>query len=1089
MSGNYINIYGRPGIQQPSEGGLDLEQLAAVRSQRPSIATPLQTTTTANPSINAFRNQAQTSGLISGRPRIGALNFEEQPEVTEMREEEFGLPSRSNNQPNTNMSAADKAELRRAFNLSSSNRRGFNPEMEGTEELPFARRRAALNLNPGQRLREEVSRETERQKFGPSLEETSPIPPRIGRRASQGELQNLAIPREGLPSTRSQFQRMLQQEPLQVQPPSRQGVPPKQSEFQRMLQEEPGQAQPIPEGRAPQGQSRFEKLVNEASGVSQGYNAPHARGMAGTSGNRNVGIEGFENIPGEQQFLWPRGITRQPGGGGGGPETSYAGVPGWMGGEYGAARESIDRNSIATDVPYRKYKGERVAGFQPIQNEAKNYLEREVNEPQYNEMFQTSGGAVRNALGRNVLPEIQGYLQRSVENPAANAQLYMNPYNQAVTENIGKLASRNLLENILPGVNDRFIRAGAFGSAGGRGSHQNLTRQSIRDTQEDVTRKQLEALRHGYEQALNTSVAQQGRNIQAGELAGNIGIRDIERGITGGRTLQDIAIAEQAGRRARIAPIADIGTQQQAQEQHKRNVAYKDFLEQREHPREMAAQFSNAVRGHNIAQSSQAAQPYIPPPPQPSAWTQASGLLGALTGASQMRGGFSHGGYVHNDVDNNFPPSPYVYNRPRPPSIAHLRHYADGGSVGMSPIQKGINDAFDTSEIQKMRNQAQKLESMQVDPFWSAVTKASLDFGSRPQTQGFLGSLVEGAKTGLGEYENQMANQEAREMQATKIHGLIDSTRRDQEERDRKHSLALEKFEQDKKEFGMSHEINAGNLGLHREQFGLNKRKFEKEEENADLIEGPGKQLYRMERDESGLPHLTHIEGMEEQPIKTKAEIQQIRKSNEEDIKKWEKILDTSNERRSVLNNLHEENEKLKTPGWESGITNIYKPAGDFSKSIRAGREDIDKMTADSERLAALKIATLTGKGNTVAHQQSIKASKMKPDYSYEANKSIYDLENNSLNYDEGEAKFGIDMSKKYNNNIPTSQIKRAYKEYYDIKKKWELKAENKNKKFDQTPEDYLKMVEYEAAGNIVEPETETQMSNAEIRSHFNLGG
>lgn len=156
---------------------------------------------------------------------------------------------------------------------------------------------------------------------------------------------------------------------------------------------------------------------------------------------------------------------------------------------------------------------------------------------------------------------------------------YMNPYNQAVTDQIARLGARNLTENLLPGVSDQFIRAGSFGGSR-MGEFGN---RAIRDTQEAILGQQAQALQQGYGQALGASqqdlVRQQGALAQSAELA------KMQQGLSASDAAQ----------------LQSIGAEQQAQQQRGLDVAYQDFLTQQQWPQQQINNMSTTLRGLNPA--------------------------------------------------------------------------------------------------------------------------------------------------------------------------------------------------------------------------------------------------------------------------------------------------------------------------------------------------------------------------------------------------------------------------------------------------------------------------------------------------------
>lgn len=481
-------------------------------------------------------------------------------------------------------------------------------------------------------------------------------------------------------------------------------------------------------------------------------------------------------------------------------ETSFQGTPEWYGGGSGIIKEIIERSRRQAELPYETYRGERIAPFSQLQNQSFDLAQRYAQPaPQYGQ----AQGSIQGALNRNIGTEISPYIQRGTAAPgAAEIGQFLNPYQQQVIENIGRYGSRNLTENILPNIQNRFISSGQYGSTG----HQNLTGRAIRDTQEGISQAQAQALHGGYNTALQAALGQQERQLQAGQLAGTTAGKDVERQLLGAEALQNLAGAEQTHGLRGVGVLNQLGGQQQQQEQNAANTAYQNFQAQQNFPYQQTARLNEIARGLPVSKQvyENTVQPTPPLEPQASPYTQMGGLLMGVTGAMNQRKGYAHGGEVK--------------------KLSHHRHYAEGGSL--SPIQQGANAAIDTTELRAMRDQAQNLSRPQVDPFWASISRAGFNMAANRQP-GVLAKLGEAGNAGLNEYQSQLSNQDNRGLQSAKIMNMIDNTRRLQAERNRSHELEREKFGQHQKEFGMTHGIQQAHLGLAREKLNQDRTRGE----------------------------------------------------------------------------------------------------------------------------------------------------------------------------------------------------------------------------------------------------------------------
>jgi len=676
------------------------------------------------------------------------------------------------------------------------------------------------------------------------------------------------------------------------------------------------------------------------------------------------------------------------------PDT-FQGFPEWYGGADSVLHNTIKQGTKVTSEPFKPFNlspnynsDNRVAPFTPLQNEAFRQTQEESQNPEYGNLFRESKGAIRNALGQNIAPQLQPYLDRGNSNPAEQAQQYLNPYTQQVVENIGRAGSRNLLENILPNVQDNFIRAGQYGSTG----HQNFTNRAIRDAQEGIGRQQTEALQHGYGQALNTAGQANDRQIQSGQLLGGALGRDIERGIVGGRELQNLGESQQQARQRQLGFLGEVGSQQQGQRQNVLNTAYEDFEKERDFPFQQVARQNALVRGLPVNEF-RSERNYHPTPPAPSAWKQGAGLLAGFTGAANQRQGFAEGGHV---------------GRER----SHIRHYAEGGAVPTNPIQLGVNDAFDTTEINLLRDQAAKFAQPQIDPFWAAISKAGFNLAANPQVGNVWGQVGQAGQEGLAEYNNQLKTQDERQMNSAKINEMVSKTLNWQKDRDRSHKLDLSKFEHDKK-------IDNAKLGFERDKLGLLRSKLE-----ADQGRGG----------------------------KTKQEIAENKKVNEEAKKKALKVVNGYEGKLKTLNKLEKENEKLGTGNLEGMIGQlplVGEPLVASSQFLRgADPTALGNIHTGTNQLAVQEFREEPGRGS-VALLNTILGGKINRYRTKDANKENIEEKKAESQSEYEKQKFFLETSNKYKNKYSAPEIFAAYDNW---------KRDGKQHK----PEDYLELSEVE---------------------------
>jgi len=150
-----------------------------------------------------------------------------------------------------------------------------------------------------------------------------------------------------------------------------------------------------------------------------------------------------------------------------------------------------------------------VAGFSPLQQQAFNMA------PQVSFAGASSMGTGQNLLtqaGQTGAPEL--------------AQAYMNPYQDYMTDEMARLAGRNVQENVLPGLDAAAISTGNYGSS----RAQNMRGQTLRDISTDLFGKQMSTLGTGYQQAITNAQNDLTRATNAGSSLGNLGAQQNQLG-------------------------------------------------------------------------------------------------------------------------------------------------------------------------------------------------------------------------------------------------------------------------------------------------------------------------------------------------------------------------------------------------------------------------------------------------------------------------------------------------------------------------------------------------------------------------------
>lgn len=247
----------------------------------------------------------------------------------------------------------------------------------------------------------------------------------------------------------------------------------------------------------------------------------------------------------------------------------------------------------------------------------------------------TTGALAAPGAGATANP----FIQRGALSWPSQAGAYMNPFTEHVASRLVDLSNRNLFENVLPNVNDNFVKSGMFGSS----RHGDFTNRAVRDQGESLLGALSNAYSSAYNQGASQFSADASRQLEAGNLAGTFANTDRSMAGALGTNLSNLAAQQQRLGLTGAAIHQGIGSEQQAQQQRALDTNYQNFVEQREYPREQARFMNEIIRGLQAPQSTTTtttapSSNYNAPP-----FAQ---LLGAATGLAGLFGK-ARGGRVH----------------------------------------------------------------------------------------------------------------------------------------------------------------------------------------------------------------------------------------------------------------------------------------------------------------------------------------------------------------------------------------------------------------------------------------------------------
>ena len=289
----------------------------------------------------------------------------------------------------------------------------------------------------------------------------------------------------------------------------------------------------------------------------------------------------------------------------------------------------LGKTEALTDInqnPYQTYGGERIAGFNPAQQQAFQNVQNMQTAPQ---IGQATGLAGASGLGSIGTAGQMGQVGQQYANQATNPyaqQAYMSPYIQNALQ--PQLAEMQRQYDITgQQEKGRAVGQGAFG-----GNRQALM-QSENERNKNMAMNA--AIGSGYQNAFQA--AQQAQQFGAG-----LGLQGLQGQLQGfgqagqaANTLGQLGQTQYGQQMGINQAQQQVGAIQQAQAQQGLDLAYQDFLKQKNYPYQQLAFMSDMTRGLPLSQSSQAM--YSAPP---NAVSQLGGLGMSALGIYGMSGGF-----------------------------------------------------------------------------------------------------------------------------------------------------------------------------------------------------------------------------------------------------------------------------------------------------------------------------------------------------------------------------------------------------------------------------------------------------------------
>lgn len=329
--------------------------------------------------------------------------------------------------------------------------------------------------------------------------------------------------------------------------------------------------------------------------------------------------------------------------------TTVENMPQWLS-DYTQAL--IARANMVAAEPYQAFQGPRVAGFTDDQTNAFDVIRNNIGN------WQDEFDASKTATG-GALTQTMPYFSAAAQSTPDAVSRYMDPYIGSVIDRSRLEANRNWEENIAPSISARFIRGGQSGST----AHQEKMLQAGRDLTEGLNSQSLAALSDAYRTAGSQFSTDASRMAGIGRDVGSLGLQT-------GSQLSGLAQLQQAMAGRDATSLQAVGDTQQQQVQRNLDLAYGDFQNQRDYPRQNVDWMSSIIRGlpHDSTSSTTSTGPSNVYQPSPiSQLISLYGLYKDVTG--KARGGLISTPMTRGDVMHI--PGPIA---------GHMR-YAEGGEV------------------------------------------------------------------------------------------------------------------------------------------------------------------------------------------------------------------------------------------------------------------------------------------------------------------------------------------------------------------------------------------------------------------------
>jgi hypothetical protein len=282
--------------------------------------------------------------------------------------------------------------------------------------------------------------------------------------------------------------------------------------------------------------------------------------------------------------------------------TTTVELPEWA---RGYAKDTLAKGSALTDIsknPYQQYGGERIAGFQPLQQRTFDTAAQMQPSQQVGLGSSIAGAAGLGALGTNY----QGGRFYGGQFNDQAAQDYMDPYAKKVVDYQKAQALRDF-QIAQPMRQAQAVQQGAFGGSRSAiidAEAQRSLNSQLQGIEPTGRQAAFQNAQQQFERDQARRLQAQGMGEQSRQYGAGLGMQGLQTGLQAAGQLGQLGQNEYGQRMGITQLQSQLGAQQQQQAQRPLDMAYQDFINQQNYPYKQLGFMSDMIRGLPLGQQS-----------------------------------------------------------------------------------------------------------------------------------------------------------------------------------------------------------------------------------------------------------------------------------------------------------------------------------------------------------------------------------------------------------------------------------------------------------------------------------------------------